>query len=303
MLIVCYRSRDLIRDCLQSIRDQTSAVRYEVLLLDNSGDGTVDYVRREYPWVRAIEGQGNIGFGPGNNVLAEAAEGEYLLLLNPDTIVLDRAIDRLVSFARDRPEAGGWGGLCVLRDGSPDPGCFQPPKTLWMSLFCGVWVGRRRIDRYRAEVCSVPILNGAFLLISRKLWEQLEGFDESFFLYAEEADLCRRVLDTGRDLLLNRAIRITHLVGGDAPKGPDRLIRIARGNMHYHWKHYGALANLVGVAVWCRHATRWLGGWLGGVVIGRQRATLLRRGHANVVLHPSQWWWGWVDSERRSRSA
>src|SRR5689334_25209226 len=95
ILIVCYGSRQLIGDCLRSIYSHTSGCSFETLLVDCSNDGTMDFVKQEYPQVRVIDNSENLGFGAGNNFLAERAQGKYLVLLNPDTVVSDDSIGEL----------------------------------------------------------------------------------------------------------------------------------------------------------------------------------------------------------------
>ena len=94
-------------------------------MIDNSDDGTAEAVRERFPQVRGIDNHRNLGFGPGNNAAAARARGKYLLFLNPDTLLQDDAIGKLTAFARTHPEAGAWGGVCVLPDGQVDPGSCQ----------------------------------------------------------------------------------------------------------------------------------------------------------------------------------
>ena len=110
--IVSWNVRSLLRDCLKSLREQAGDVRYETIVVDNaSTDGSPEMVREEFPWVKLVEPHANLGFGRANNLAYRESRGRYVLLLNPDTVILDRAIERLVRFTDEHPEAGrGTGG-------------------------------------------------------------------------------------------------------------------------------------------------------------------------------------------------
>ena len=132
VLIVNYRTPELVLKCLESVFHETLSTRIEVLVWDNaSGDHSIDVIADRYPQVHLVAWPENIGFGAANNRLANEAKASNILLLNPDTVVLDNAIDRLYAFARDRPEAQIWGGRTVFPDGTVNPTCCWALPTLW----------------------------------------------------------------------------------------------------------------------------------------------------------------------------
>jgi hypothetical protein len=136
ILIVTYKCRDEARDCLASLYGQAQGVRFETLVLDNdSGDGTVEMVREGFPEATLFALDDNIGFAAGVNRLAEHAAGEFLLLLNPDTVVHPHALENLVAFARERPQHGLYGGRTLNPDGSVHPASCWGKPTVW-SLVC-----------------------------------------------------------------------------------------------------------------------------------------------------------------------
>ncbi|MFG0257221.1 MAG: glycosyltransferase family 2 protein, partial [Phycisphaerales bacterium JB043] len=119
IVIVSYNTADLTLACLQSVREQTRRVEYEVIVVDNnSSDDSADRIAREHPWVTLIRSTENLGFAGANNEGVSRSSGQYVLLLNPDTVVLDHAIDMLVEFARRCPDAGIWGGRTLFEDRS-----------------------------------------------------------------------------------------------------------------------------------------------------------------------------------------
>src|SRR5204863_9530333 len=145
----------------------------------------------------------NVGFARANNIAAKEAKGRYLLLLNPDTVVLESGIDRLVAFAEARPGARIWGGRTLYGDRSLNPTSCWRRMTLW-NVFCrttglsGIFPSSRHFnsDSYgrwdRSTVGEGDIVTGCFLLIQRGFWQRLGGCDAKFFMHGEEADLCRR---------------------------------------------------------------------------------------------------------------
>jgi len=136
ILVISYNTCDLTLACLESVFKETRQVTFEVILLDNaSADGSADAVAERCPQVRLMRSGQNLGFAKGNNVAAREAQGEYLLLLNSDTVVLDGAIDKVVSFARSRPDTGIVGGRTYFGDGSLNPTSCHGRPTPW-SLLC-----------------------------------------------------------------------------------------------------------------------------------------------------------------------
>ena len=204
ILVVSYNTRELTLACLESVYAQTTDLDFEVIVVDNaSEDGSAKSIADAFPQVKVIESVENLGFARANNLAARSASGEYLLLLNSDTVVLDRAINRILNFARVRPEAGIVGGRTVFADGSLNASSCHGRQTPW-GLFClgtglaAVFRGSRWFDPeslgswQRDTVAEVDAVSGCFLLIRRELWEKLGGFDESFFMYGEDMDLCLR---------------------------------------------------------------------------------------------------------------
>lgn len=237
IIVVNYCTRDMTLDCLRSIMRETQDTSYEILLVDNaSNDGTIEVVRAELPAVRCIPLSENIGFARANNVAAEHARGRLLLLLNPDTLVLDRAVDRLVSFSARRPIAKIWGGQSLRADLSIDPTSCWGRVTLW-SVICRTFglttaFPNNRIfnpEAYpgwdRLTERAVDIVCGCFLLIERETWNKLGGFDGVFFLYGEEADLCLRAEKIGARPAFTPDAKIIHFSGASHQAQADRIIR------------------------------------------------------------------------------
>lgn len=250
ILVISYNTREMTLECLRSVAAETS-VSHEVIVVDNlSDDGSAEAIAAEFPGVTLLAEQENHGFARGNNIAAERAQGEYLLLLNPDTVVLDRAIDKLVAFAESRPEARIWGGRTLFADGSLNPSSCWRKMDLW-AIFCratgltGVFPHSELFnpEAYggwdRSSERQVDIVSGCFFLISRDDWEDLNGFDPAFFMYGEEADLCLRAAS-----VVNARPRVTptatiiHYGGASEKVRSEKLIRLVAAKGMLIQRHF-----------------------------------------------------------------
>ncbi len=215
-----YNTRELTLDCLRSVYAQTHDVSFEVLVVDNaSADGSAQAIAAEFPCIRLFLLHDNRGFAAANNLAGQHATGEWLLLLNPDTVILDRAIDKLLASAKEhsaiRPQYGIFGGRTLFPDGRLNPTSAWRRPTVWslLSTASGLSASFRRTAFFNGEamggwpcdcVRAVDIVTGCFLLLRRALWERLGGFDLAFFMYGEDADLCLRARRLGVGCLICR---------------------------------------------------------------------------------------------------
>lgn len=238
IIVVSFNTRDMTLECLRSLRNETR-VPHEVIVVDNtSTDGSAEAIAKEFPEYTLLAETENHGFAKANNIAAEHATGDYLLLLNPDTIVLDGAIDKLLAFAEAQPKARIWGGRTLYGDRSLNPTSCWRKLTVW-NIFCrttgltGIFPNSAffHSEAYggwdRSAERQVDIVTGCFLLIQRADWETLGGFDQTFFMYGEEADLCLRA---ARDL--KAAPRVTpeavivHYGGASEKVRSDKMVRL-----------------------------------------------------------------------------
>ena len=287
ILVISYNTQAMTLACLRSVLAETT-VPYEVIVLDNdSPDGSAAAIAgafppAAFPQVRLIASGTNHGFAGGNNVAAREARGDLLLLLNPDTLVRDRAIDRLVAFADQKPAAGIWGGRTLTGEGRLDPGCAFADQTLW-SLLCrtsGLALVMKDSPTFNPEmyggwqrdsVRAVDVVMGCFFLIRRSLWERLGGFDLTFVMYGEEADLCRRARALGAQPWMTPAAEIIHFGGASAPR-VDREILKMKARVTLARRHLAPWQRPLGVTllrVW--PLTRALGGAAVARLLGRDR--------------------------------
>jgi hypothetical protein len=258
ILIVAYKNQDLTRDCLRSVFEQTREASFEVIVVDNaSGDGTPDMVEREFPRVQLIRSEINLGFAGANNLAASRASGEYLVLLNPDTLVLDGALDRLLKFARGQEQPGVFGGRTVRPDRTLDPSSCWGTPTPW-SAWCFA-TGLSVVFRHnpvldpeslgswqRDSVRDVGVVTGCLLLTSSSTWLALGGFDERFFLYGEDTDLSIRARQLGLRVCITPAATVVHVVGASSATSGDKMALVMRGKITVMDKHWAPTALLAG---------------------------------------------------------
>jgi N-acetylglucosaminyl-diphospho-decaprenol L-rhamnosyltransferase len=262
ILIVSYNCKAVTLECLASLMAHPPSISHEIILLDNASvDGTVEAVAASFPQIRLIAHPDNSGFAAGNNLAAALASGRRLLLLNPDTLVFATSLDALWAFAERAPQRGIWGGRTLFADHSLNPTSCWAAISLW-SLFCSTfgltWFAPRSTlfnpEAYggwlRNSERDVDIVTGCFLLIDHALWRQLGGFDQNFFMYAEEADLCLRARQFGAKPGISPAAEIVHLGGASEASQTEKLIKISRGRITLMRKHWGPAKLAIGLMLY-----------------------------------------------------
>lgn len=265
ILVVSYNTRDLTLACLESVYEET-LTPFELIVVDNaSTDGSAEAIALEFPKATLIARPDNLGFARANNLAAQSARGKQLLLLNPDTVVLNNAIDRLCAFARAQPEARIWGGRTLFGDQSLNPSSCWRRITLW-NLFCR-WTGLTGLahnsplfnsESYggwpRDAIREVDIVTGCLLLIARADWDRLDGFDPAFIMYGEDADLCLRArADLDARPAVTPEATIIHYGGASETVRSDKLVRLLRAKAELIERHISipqrALARMM-LAAW-----------------------------------------------------
>lgn len=262
IVIISYNSCDYIIPCLRSIYEEAGDVSFEVIVLDNlSDDNSVEAIEAEFPQVRLMKHQENVGFARGNNIAAEHARGRRILLLNPDTLILDHAIDRLIAFANEHPENKIWGGKHLFGDRSLNKTNCWGDYSLW-TVFLATFAlptlfpnsrffNPRGYPKYdRESVYEVDAITGCYLLIDTPLWNQLGGFAEEFFMFAEEVDLCRRGRDAGARPIITPDSVIVHYGGGSVPiVSEERSLQLIKAERQYFRRHFSKVAAPIATAL------------------------------------------------------
>jgi len=255
IIIVSWNTRDILRNCLKSVYEQTKNITFEVILIDNaSSDGTAEMVRNEFPHVNLIKNSQNRGFAAANNQGMKIARGKYILLLNPDTIILNAAINKTLVFAEQNPEAGVIGCQAFWPDGRRQNTCFKFPslKLVAIASLCFFRMAKPfhipllHPDRYLNYDFNlqhdVDIVAGCFFLIRKNVIEKVGMFDEQFFMYGEEAEWCYRIQKAGWRIRYFPDAHIVHIYGASSSQvQDDARINVRRGNLLFLHKTKGPL--------------------------------------------------------------
>lgn len=245
IIIVNYNGGGVIGDCLASIFQHLDMAKTEVIVVDNaSQDGSPDVIAHQFPQVRLLRQGDNRGFGAANNVGAGAAQGEYLFLLNSDTVIHSNLLPVLIRQLESSPNIGIVGPRLLNSDGS-----FQLSTAYEIGLW-GEWRTLQTVRQYRQSENRpalaqqyggdqfVDIVVGAAMLMRRSHFHQVGGFDETFFMYFEESDLCQRFREAGWRILYTPAVSLVHIGGYSVAQAASRMAaEYRRSQRYYYQKH------------------------------------------------------------------
>jgi len=253
--IVNWNTRDYLRGCLRSIAATAGDLAHEVIVVDNaSADGSGGMVREEFPGVTLIANEENLKYARGNNQALEAAQGELKLLLNPDVVVLEGALQELIAAAGRHPRAGAVAPKLVNPDGSRQLSCrsFPDPEViLYETLGLSRLFSRsRRLGKYRMswwgydEERTVDQPMASALLLRSAALAEVGLFDEGFPIFFNDVDLCRRIWDAGWEVWFTPRARMIHHGGaGTRQVRPQMVAESHRSLLRYYEKHYRGRAN------------------------------------------------------------
>jgi len=259
VIIVTYNSQGEISKCLSSLYREFAEASAEVIVVDNgSEDQTVSIVREQFPQVRLLDTGENLGFARACNLAAKQSQAPYFLQLNPDTVVLQNAVDKILAFARDNPKNGFYGGRTLKEDGKTlEPSSCWGLPSLW-SLFMfasGLSTVFRRNGFFdpeslgswdRDSIRKVGVITGCFLLAERSAWERLGGFDEHYWLYGEDADLSFRAKEAGyQPVIYPEAITIHEI--GRSSTASQKTIWLHQGKVSYLKRNWRQPARSLGL--------------------------------------------------------
>lgn len=249
IIMVSYNTADFTRRAIDSVYKETKRTNFELIVVDNaSTDHSVAMLKENFPDLKLIESANNSGFAGGVCLGVEQAQGEYLLLLNPDTVIRAAAIDELMQFARQHSDNGIWGGVTLNEDLSVNTQHAWSQPTFTNLLFSAL--GLSKLFRHscffnhanygcwkRDSVKAVDILSGCFFLTSRPVWDQLGGLDPQFFMYAEEADYCLRAIKQGYQPIVTPDARIIHHGGVSHTRFSGKLVKLLKGKVELINRH------------------------------------------------------------------
>jgi len=257
IIIVNWNTRKLLLDCLLSIYRDPPACSFETWVVDNgSKDGSCAAIKEDFPQVKLIENQENVGFAPANNQAIAQSQGRYVLLLNSDTIVLPSALQCLVEFMDKTPDAGAAGPRLLNPDRSLQISCFPTPtlqREMWRLLHldrlkaCGVYPA---IWWQKHEIRRVDAVQGACLILRQAALKHTGSLDPEYFMYTEEIDLCFRLKKAGWNLYWVPRAEVIHYGGQSTQQiAPQMFLSLYQTKTLFFRKNYGMSAARVYKAI------------------------------------------------------
>ncbi len=272
IIIVSYNTRDLLLDCLRSIYALDDGFEKEVFVVDNaSADGSAEAVRQTFPQVRLRASGENLGFSKANNLALAQCTGDYVLVLNPDTVVEGDVFPKMADYLDSHPDVGVVSCKLVMADGSLDLACRRSFPSLWDG-FCrasglsALFPGSSLFARYNLtyldenETYEVDSVVGAFMFIRRQALDEVGLLDEKFFMYGEDLDWCYRFEHAGWKVVYHPAATVLHLKGRSSDQCTERMIPVSFESMEtfcrkHYFPHYGPIRRMLFLA--CLRAWKW----------------------------------------------
>ncbi len=244
VIIPNWNGRNLLEDCLISLDKQGFKIS-EIILVDNaSTDGSAAEIKKDFPQVTLFTNKENAGFSKGQNIASTIAQGKYLFFLNSDTIVMDNNLLAMISYLEKHEHVGILGARLLNPNGSKQlsAGKFYTFVNFIIMLLGGEKLGLLRSSPKR--ICVVDWVMGASLLIRKKLFEKIGKFDEHFFMYVEDMELCFRVRKSGYQVVFYPDITIFHEERGSSNKS-FAILSIYKGILYFYKKHKSYLQYVV----------------------------------------------------------
>ena len=252
VVIVSYNVRSYLEQCLQSVQKALKGIEGEVFVVDNhSDDDSVETVRNHYPWVTLIENQENLGFAKANNQAIRQSQAEYVLLLNPDTVVAEDTLRGVITFMDEHPKAGGAGVMMCYEDGSRAPESRRALPTPWVAALKMLGFTKRYYMSYLPwdQPCRIEVVSGAFCLLRHEALKAVGLLDEDFFMYGEDIDLSYRLLKDGWENWY-LPYSIIHYKGRSTQKSDYRYVHVFyQAMLIFFQKHYSHLSMVYTVPV------------------------------------------------------
>lgn len=237
IIILNYNTKELTSKCVRSLinlyREQIERKEFELILVDNnSSDGSIQSFEK-IKFIKLVKNKENYGFSKGNNIGTKKTQGEYILFLNSDTRIENQGLIKMIDFLQRNPKVGVLGGKLVNPDGSQQASCGNFYSLINLPLIFSEWIGFRKKP---TKIQNVDWVSGGSMMIRRELFEELKGFDENFFMYMEDMELCFRVKKRGFQTFFFPDIKIIHQELGSSDRS-FAVNQIYKGILYFFRKH------------------------------------------------------------------
>jgi len=253
IIIVNYNAGNLLKECIESVKNSALNISYEIIVIDNnSSDNSIDLIRNRFENLKIIMNKMNVGFARASNQGINGSKGRYILLLNPDTVILPDCLKKMVEFMDAHPKAGVAGCKVLNPNGTLQLACrrsFPAPSVSFYRLtgLSRLFPKSKTFARYNLTyqnpdvVQEVDAVSGSFMMIIRKALDEVGMLDEQFFMYGEELDLCFRMKEKGWKVYYVPDARIIHYKGKSSQQRKRKAVIDFHKAMYiFHKKHYAS---------------------------------------------------------------
>ena len=252
VVIVNYNVRLLLEECIRSVEKALDGIEGDIFVVDNnSSDGSVEYIRERFPEVHLIANKENSGFARANNQAIRMTDAEYILLLNPDTVVYENTLRGCLDFMDAHPEAGGAGVRMLTREGDAAPESRRAVPTPWVAFLKMMGFTRRYYMSHLPwdKPGRIEVVSGAFCLLRHKALDEIGLLDEDFFMYGEDIDLSFRLLKGGwQNWYL--PYDVIHYKGESTQKSSFRYVHVFyQAMLIFFRKHYAHLSFIISLPI------------------------------------------------------
>lgn len=257
VIIVNYNVKEFLQNLIHSIKKASANLQTEIIVVDNaSDDGSVELIREKFPEVNLISNPTNLGFSRANNIGLKTASGKYFLLINPDTLVAEDTFEKMIKFFEENADAGLAGCKILNPDGSLQLACRRSFPGPWTSFtkvtgLSNLFPSSKLFARYNLtyldenQTYEVDAISGSFMMMKREVYEKIGGFDEEFFMYGEDLDLCYRIQKAGFKVFYVHTTQIIHYKGESTKRSNLDETKIFYNAMHLFVKKHLSSSFLV----------------------------------------------------------
>jgi hypothetical protein len=265
IIIVSWNAKRFLLECLQSLGNGTLSHSTELIVVDNgSTDGSQDLIRQKFPHVKLICNDTNLGFAKANNIGIKESIGRYVCLVNSDVKVLEGCLDRLCNYMDQHRSIGIIGPKILWPDMTLQDSCRKFP-TLWNNFCLSIGLqkafpqselfsGEHMVYFPHDRICTVDSLVGCFLMVRREAIDQVGLLDERFFIYSEEVDWCKRLWNSGWEVVFFPGAQVIHYGRGSSSNAPLRFILEQKRSILQYWRiHHGWLSQIAILSIFLFH--------------------------------------------------
>jgi O-antigen biosynthesis protein len=257
IIIVNYNVKEFLQNLIDSIKKASLNLTKEIIIIDNaSDDGSVEFIKDKFPEVKLISNQQNLGFGKANNIGLKLASGKYFLLINPDTLVAEDTFEKMISFFESNSEVGLAGCKILNPDGSLQLACRRSFPGPWTSFtkvtgLSSLFPNNKIFARYNLTYLDenksyeVDAISGSFMMMRKEVYQKVGGFDEQFFMYGEDLDLCYRIQKSGFKVYYVHSTQIIHYKGESTKRSSLDETKVFYSAMHLFVKKHLSSSLLV----------------------------------------------------------